>query len=280
MGTDIFYFTGTGNSLVVARDIVKKIGANLIPIPSVMNAETIIPSADRIGIVFPVYLGGVPRIVKRFVKKLNNLESKYIFAVCTYENTTGAVFKILSNEIRKRRGELSAGFAVKMPGSYIVGGEPIAASQQQLLFSNWKTRLPEIISYVEERKKGRLEKYSDAGSRIGDMILSSVLINRLLSRMYLSRDKNFYTNDSCDGCGICARLCPVDNIEMIDSRPCWLHHCEQCFACLHWCPKEAIQYKIHAPFIRPGGPQANMTENRSRYHHPDVRLVDIVNQKT
>ncbi len=277
--TDIYYFSGTGNSLAVARDIAEGTGAGLIPIPSLMAADTISMSADSIGIVFPVYLGGIPRIVARFVKKMENLASKYVFAVCTYENTTGAVFKILAKLIETAEGTLSAGFAVKMPGSYIVGGETTGVEEQRERFNKWKAKLPQIVQYLAQAREGRFEKYSDSESRLGDMILSSVFMNRVLSRMYLSRDKNFYAGGSCNGCGICSRLCPVDNILMKGNRPSWLHHCEQCFACLQWCPNEAIQYKIHAPFIRPGGPLANMTENRTRYHHPEVKVADIIKQK-
>jgi len=43
----------------------------------------------------------------------------------------------------------------------------------------------------------------------------------------------------------------------------WQHHCEKCFACLQWCPQEAIQF-------------GSKTSGRKRYHHPDVKLADMV----
>ncbi len=83
MSTEIYYFSGTGNSLAVARDIARKTNGKLIPIPSIMDKERIKTDADVIGIVFPVYYepyGGVPLIVRRFVRKLEGIGSKYIFA--------------------------------------------------------------------------------------------------------------------------------------------------------------------------------------------------------
>lgn len=56
MKTEIYYFTGTGNSLVVARDLTKELNGELIAIPSVMSKETINIDAEVIGIVFPVYI--------------------------------------------------------------------------------------------------------------------------------------------------------------------------------------------------------------------------------
>ena len=55
------------------------------------------------------------------------------------------------------------------------------------------------------------------------------------------------------------------NIEMVNERPAWLHRCEQCFACLQWCPQEAIQY-------------GKKTVKYPRYHHPEVTLKDMLEQ--
>ena len=37
MGTEIYYFSGTGNSFAVARDIAESINVKLIPVASVLN---------------------------------------------------------------------------------------------------------------------------------------------------------------------------------------------------------------------------------------------------
>jgi flavodoxin len=86
MKREIYYFSGTGNSLYVARSITKKINGTLIPMPSFIGQSRIETSADDVGIVFPAYLAqhtGVPVMAGSFVRKLSNIGSKYIFAVCT-----------------------------------------------------------------------------------------------------------------------------------------------------------------------------------------------------
>lgn len=55
MNIEIYYFSGTGNSLAVARDLAAKLNARLIPITTVMDRESIETDAERIGIVFPLY---------------------------------------------------------------------------------------------------------------------------------------------------------------------------------------------------------------------------------
>ena len=72
-------------------------------------------------------------------------------------------------------------------------------------------------------------------------------------------DHSYHVDERCDGCGICAKVCPVANIEITDEKPVWLHHCESCLACFVWCPQKAVY----------GGILSGKSE---RYHHPDVKL--------
>ena len=59
----------------------------MISIPSVIDQRHLRTKADNIGIVFPCYLSqlyGIQLIVEKFKEKLENIELKNIFAVCTY----------------------------------------------------------------------------------------------------------------------------------------------------------------------------------------------------
>ena len=71
MTTEIYYFTGTGNSLVVASGLSERLGGDLIPVASCVGHDAIRSRADVIGIVFPVYYGELPVIMKRFAGKLD-----------------------------------------------------------------------------------------------------------------------------------------------------------------------------------------------------------------
>lgn len=57
------------------------------------------------------------------------------------------------------------------------------------------------------------------------------------------RTANLHVEESCIGCGLCARNCPVQAIAMQEKRPVWVREkCVMCLGCLHRCPKFAIQY--------------------------------------
>ena len=54
--------------------------------------------------------------------------------------------------------------------------------------------------------------------------------------------KAFFTEDSCNGCGLCARNCPAGTISLMNGKPAWGRQCYQCLRCIHECPQKAIQY--------------------------------------
>ena len=263
MNTEIYYFSGTGNSLVVARDIAERIGGKLISIPAVIDEERIEIDAGTLGIVLPAYYMRMPRIVEGFIGKLTNLQSKYIFAVVTVGGIAGGILDRLSAAISLRGGSLAAGFVVRMPANYIhsAGAPPLFL--QKRMFRMWEKKADRIADHVAHGKMGRMEKFNP---------LMTLLFSKSIEKAYLAGeldpdvDKNFWADDKCNGCAICLKVCPVSNIEMVDDRPVWQHHCEKCLACIQWCPKEAIQFR-------------DVTLKRKRYHHPEAKLSDMLKRR-
>jgi ferredoxin len=258
MSTTLFYFTGTGNCLKVARDLAKELGdTNIVSIPSVINKE-IDCTCDSIGVIYPVYMFGMPLIVSKFINKLNSAQNKYVFAIATYGGMAADSLGQTAKELQARGLRLSAGFCVKMPGNYTPLYEAIPLDIQKEMFEKEKERIKEIAAAVKEKKQSRIEK----GSFLSNLIFSGIIYNVSFSKIPFM-DRGFWANDDCNSCGTCAKVCPVNNIELINGRPVWLHKCEQCFACLHWCPKEAVQY-------------GKKTQGRKRYRNPDIKLQDLL----
>jgi ferredoxin/flavodoxin len=280
---EIYYFSGTGNSLYVARDVSDKTNGKIINIASMMEKKVIISNADTIGIVFPVHYiwnGGVPLFIINFIKKLKDINTKYIFGICVYGIFYGDTIKTLRKIVKIQGGSLAAGFSVKMPYNYISWSDSllsISIEKQQYLFSKWNMKLDVISEYVINKRKGRFETAADIMLSLTDMFDLRVKIGKPhyqvkagflktdlpFEEILPLMDKSFKYDDKCNGCGICSRICPVGNIKLSNNKPLWQHHCEQCFACFQWCPKEAIQF-------------GNKTVNGKRYRHPSVKLTDMI----
>ena len=229
MSTELYYFSGTGNSLVVARGIAEKIDGKLISIPAVMDKESIEIDADVLGIVSPTYCMRMPGIVERFISKLTNLQSKYIFAIVTVGGIAGGILNRLSEAISRRGGSLAAGFVVRMPANYIHDADTLPLFLQKRMFRKWEKRADKIADYVLNGKSGRMEMFNP---------LMTLIFSKSIDKQFLRGelnpdiDKNFWTDDKCNGCCICVKVCPVSNIEMVDDRPVWQHHCEKCLTCI------------------------------------------------
>jgi len=290
MSTAIYHFSGTGNSLAVARDLAERVSGQLVSIPAAMDREPVTVAAEAIGLVFPVYHKSIPLILKRFVERLEGLGDRYVFAVYTYGDSPGLAAHHLDRLLRARGGELEAGFGVHMPYNYLTPSpvlkgflrsfqlREISFQKQEALLARMPDKVRRIAASVAARESGVFETTSDVLTRLADRLgLPETLgkavwlrvagvdggtaLSFLESRQMM--DRAFRADESCDGCGVCARICPVRNIELIEDRPVWQHRCEQCFACLQWCPKEAIQFRGN-------------TAGQRRYHHPDVTLRDMV----
>ncbi|MFC1479302.1 EFR1 family ferrodoxin [Planctomycetota bacterium] len=258
MKNTIYYFTGTGNSLKIARDIAEELGeTELIPIARASEQE-LAPESDIVGIIFPVYAWGPPAAVMRFLDKVKLGKEAYVFSVCTCGGSASGTLLKVRKKLEARDIVLSSGFIIKMPSNYIVWGGAESEEKQAAKFAAAKDRVPEICSVIKEKKVQEIEKGGLAGRII------TGLIYRLLMRSIAKQDKKFVVGDECNGCGICAKVCPVGNIELSDSKPVWLHKCEQCLACIQFCPQEAIQV-------------GTKTTGRQRYHHPEIKVKDLMN---
>ena len=72
----------------------------------------------------------------------------------------------------------------------------------------------------------------------------------------------FSADENCNLCLNCQRICPSNNIEIMNDKPHWNQNCEFCQACIQWCPKEAIHIKNE--------------DLKRRYHNPEIKVKDMV----
>ena len=81
----IYWFSGTGNSLVTAKELADKFDGKceLIPMATAIN-DTEIKTADRVIFVYPVYAFGIPVIVSDFIKKYPVTPDICFYSIATW----------------------------------------------------------------------------------------------------------------------------------------------------------------------------------------------------
>jgi ferredoxin len=214
---------------------------------------------DALGIIFPVHIWGLPARVIQFVNHVKIKPDTFLFAIAVNAGQPAATLLQLKRLVIARSLLLSLGYSIALPSNYIPWGGPGPLQEQQKRFQEAQQKLKTIAHAVLHRERHKVER-----GPLWQNILFSFLY-RMSFQQVPKMDKKFWADAKCNSCGICSQVCPAANIEMIDGKPSWLHRCEQCLACIQWCPREAIQY---------GG----KTAQYPRYHHPEVRLQDMLEQ--
>jgi len=261
LNTEIYYFTGTGNSLSAAKHLADNIdGQNsVLPMVASMNSGKVICSASVTGFVFPLYHGGLPEIVERFLMGLVFSESQYIFTVITRGGSKGRAITDIRRILRRKGRDLNAAFYLTMPGNYI----PMYSGCSE-------KKAKQKISKAEKNMEG-MSKIINAGEdRIDKEGFLTRKIAGIIHKRWKTRlpenDSVFSVDEACTSCGLCSEICPVNNIQMVEGRPVWKHSCQECMACIQYCPVQAIQ-------------AGEKTRKRRRYHFPGVRADIIEKQK-
>lgn len=259
----IFYFSGTGNSLQVAKNIAEHNDEKLVSIAFEMNNknddfEYTIKDNETVGFVYPVYAWGPPKMVLNFIEKfkLNNYKDNYIFSVATCGGSIGNTMKVMSDSLKKKNLNLNSGFSIIMPSNYIIMGnvESKEAETKKLLAA--EETLKNINNAIKERKKDAFQ----VKKGLIPGILTSIM-NPFFNKGGRST-KKFYANDRCTGCGICEKVCNCKTIK-VEGKPKWGKECSQCLACINLCPVSAIQY-------------GKGTERKGRYRNPNVSVDEMI----
>lgn len=259
MGVTIFYFTGTGNSLKIAKDVAEKLeNCELVPIAKLWRQDRIVSETEKIGFIFPLYFWGLPDIVYNFIDKINLEKSNYIFNIITCGSAgSGSAMHQTRKLLKKKSKKLSAGFFVPMPDNYIPVYNIISKEKQEKKFEVAKTKVEEIAEIIK-----------DSEIKVEKEILSPVgkMASKKFRKNVHNSDKKFNVDEKCNSCAICEKVCPVNNIIMVEEKPLWQNNCQRCLACINLCPQKSIQWK-------------EKTAHKDRYRHPEITVKDIINQK-
>jgi flavodoxin len=147
MSTEIYYFSGTGNSLHVAKELQRRIPeTSLVPIVSLLDKESIETRAETVGFVFPQYAATVPKVVAKVLKKFDPTSAGYLFAIATRGGTVCRAFADVDKLLSKKGRRLDSYFLLTMPS----GSEPLVET-----FSEYITE--ERIARLESEMLARLD---------------------------------------------------------------------------------------------------------------------------
>lgn len=230
----IFYFTGTGNSYWIAKKTEEVLNERCINISEALkngNFEYILDDNEKIGFVFPVYYYTVPQIVKEFIGKLRIKNPGYAYCILTCGGSPGFSISYLKRLLYLRGIDLKNGESIVMPDNTIIYYDTDSDKKIDFKLQNSEIIFDAVINAILEHKVKKIRK-----KRIG-----TFFVNYLYEK--LRKTKKFNYNNSCTGCGFCAKICPENVISIENKRPVWNKaKCSHCVACINRCPFQGIEY--------------------------------------
>jgi ferredoxin len=272
--TKFFYFSGTGNTLWSAKKIAELLGGESelfnigvemrklaagnaklaegnvkLAVGNVKPPGTI--EADRVILLFPAYAYQAPLMARRFLQR-SEIRSPYIAALVTFGTDPGGALAEVSRVLKRKNIMVSFFGVIPSVENYIPIFGPPPEQKKEKRLAMQREAAERIAQAIHEQKTNRVWTV-----RPFSMFISSLF--RLGKPLFV---KSFKVDAECNGCGICARICPAANITMNEHKPVFAPLCEHCQACLNWCPRRAIRYM-------------RMKPDTPRYHHPEVTLPEM-----
>jgi len=248
----ILYFSATGNCKYVAARLASAFGQETVSISDCMQRNAYAFTDETIGIISPTYFWGLPSIVKEFLENAN-FHTDYLYFLSTYGTTPGSSDDMARKAIRGKR--IDAFYSVRMPDTWTPIFDLSTPEKVAMFTKKTEAQIDKVIDKIMERHTNKhMSPHTPA-------ILTNLIAQPLYNRN-IRQTKHFHVEESCIGCGFCAKNCPVQVIEMQEKRPIWCKEkCVLCLGCLHRCPKFAIQY-------------GKNTKRHGQYTNPNVSMED------
>ncbi len=234
----IFYFTGTGNSQMVAETIAACNGDTVVSIGAAMkegNYTYTIGMDEPVGFVMPTYYYGIPIQIPDFIERLEfNHTPNYVWTCLTCDGLTAGAGGMLAQVLRANGLAPAARFSCPVLNNAVVMGHQMPVRNVDILLDRAQKRSETIAAYI---RQGRTGDFDDCGGMD--------YITKQSYPLYKNgrKTKHFSVNEQCIGCGVCALECPAEAIAIADGRAEWVkERCFYCLRCINRCPEKAIHF--------------------------------------
>lgn len=234
----ILYYTGTGNSRIIAEKIAEETGDEIYnAFEAIREKKHCEFKSDRPWVfVSPTYAWRIPKVFEDFIRRARFEGNRDAYFVMTCGSAIGHAERFQKSMCEDVNLNWRGTAEILMPENYTaMFPVPDAEETEQIIAA----ALPQAKQTAELIMNGKdlpLRRITAADR------LKSGFINESFYRFGVS-EKGFFTTEACTGCGTCEKLCPTKTVTLKDGKPVWGKECTHCMACINACPAKAIEYK-------------------------------------
>lgn len=233
----VVYYSGTGNSRYAAEMLADICGDEAVDSLDVMKTA-LLPKlcSDKPWVfVCPVYVSAPAQIFMSFLLRFSFSGCRRAYFIMTCAGGMGASGAYCEDICKKQGLDFMGTAQLIMPQNYLVFFNTKEKAENEQTIAAAGAHIAELARRVAE---GLPFDYTPPSKR--DVVSTGLILSPYYK--YFMSAKPFFAGDSCIGCGLCAKLCPLGNIKLADGRPHWGNSCTHCMACISRCPKGAIEY--------------------------------------
>jgi len=249
----IYYFSGTGNTEIVAKMIKEEFchhqyEVDLIRIEDVLknNMKIDMQKYDLIGIGSQVIGYAAPNIVKDFIHILPNEEARKVFIFRTAGGVAPVNYNASKSIIRKLAKK---GYEVFYERIFAISSNWIIKYDDDIIGQLHKATKKKVSIMCEELVRGD-KRILKTSMKLKVLMAFLMLICPPLMPLV---GKDYIVSKECTHCGLCIKNCPVDNIYEKKDQIKFKMSCNACMRCVYACPKNAINFRFLTFFPVAGG---------------------------
>jgi len=240
----ILYFSSTGNSLFIAKQIKSELGGEIIYLPNYHGDAS---EFERLIIVSPVYSWGLPKHVYELMPKLNH--DCIVDIVLNFGGMLGNADRFAYEYAKECGIYIRSVFSLKMPENYT-----LTFTVPKFYMKSILKKAPKMLHEIIAQLKNGATLIPKEGKTKKEIYLKNKANWHLIA-------KDFSATEACTLCGKCIKLCPSENISIQEGKIVFSDQCVACLGCYHRCPQKAIHYKNK--------------KKRDRYINPNINESEI-----
>lgn len=249
----VLFFSATGNTRFIAKQLAKRLDDECIDLLERIKTKdhSGFYSKKPYVICAPIYVCEPPIFLMKYLKKVKLSGNPNVYFVFTSGGYSGIAGRMAHQLMFFKKMNFMGHADVVMPRNYVASDmyDMLPCEENRERIREGAKQCAKIAFLI--RKHRRLHARHA-------FLFESIVIRPFTPvwTRVMQPVKPFHTTDACIGCGKCAAVCPLNNIEMVEvdgkKRPKWLKPCAHCMACIGNCPFEAVEF-------------GDITKNKEKY---------------